>query len=428
MNDIYIFRKIFKDSLFKNSMYLMVTNFTNLILGFFFWIIASKYYTPNDIGITSTILSSTSLISMISSVGFPTALLFYLPRDPKNANRIINSCLMTSIVISIVFSIIFIIGLNIWEPLLTTIFDDIGLIMIFIIVTTITTVSALMSGIFTAERRSSFHMVKESIFGIIKIFPLIIFAGFGAIGIYMSWGIGLIVAMITGLFLLYRILKYLPKFVFDPIIKNMVGFSSGNYVAVIFNSLPRLILPIMIANIISTASAGYFFIAMTIAGILYGIAQSISSSLLAESSRGDIWPKVGKAVRLNVILLIPGLLSFIIFGRFFLDLFNPNYAENATTTLIILSVTGIPLSAINIFNTVRNSQKKVGSIIRINAIVAIITLIISIPLMKVLNLEGAALAYLIANVIGATIVIIRIKNPKEFTLKLLKGDKDVIPI
>ncbi len=425
---IKLIKNIHKDSLFKNSVYLMITIFTNLILGFFFWVIASKYYTPNDIGIISAILSSVSLISMISSVGFPTALLFYLPRVSKNSNKIIDSCLMVSIIISIIFSIIFIFGLDIWEPLLRPIFDSIELIAVFIIVTVMTTVSALMSGVFIAERKSSFAMIKENIFMLVKIFPLITFVGFGVIGIFISWCIGLLAATLIGFILLYITRKYTPKFTIDPIIKNIARYSVGNYIAGIFNNLPKLLLPIMIVSLISAEHAGYFFIAMTMAGLLYGISQSISSSLLAESFKGDIWENVSKAVRFNLFLLIPGLLLFIIFGKFILNIFNPSYAENATTTLIILAMASVPLSAINIFTTVRNVQKKVGSTIKINVIVAIITLILAIPLMKILIIEGAALAYLIGNTVGAIIVIIRIKNPIEFTIKLLRKKKDVVSI
>ena len=423
-----LIQKIYEDSLFKNSIYLMVTNFANLILGFFFWVIASRYYTPNDIGITSAILSSISLISMISSVGFPTALLFYLPRDSKNANKTINSCVTVSIIISAIFSVIFILALDRWEPLFKPIFDNVKLVSIFIVITVMTTISALMSGVFTAERRSSFTMVKENLFGIIKIFSMILFTGFGVVGIFLSWSVGLVFSMIIGFILLYRIRKYLPKFTFDPIIKNIVGYSARNYIAGIFNSLPRLILPIMIMNLVSTDSAGYFFIAMTVAGLLYGISQSISSSLLAESFKGDIWENVSKAVRFNLFLLIPGLLLFMILGKFVMNLFSHNYAENATTALIILAIASVPLSAINIFTTVRNAQKRVGNTIKINAIVAAITLILAIPLMRFLNIEGAALAFLLGNTIGAMIIIVRIKNPVEFTLKLLKVKKDVVTV
>ena len=420
-------RKIYKDSLLKNSIYLMATNFTNLALGFFFWVIASRYYTPKDIGIVAAMFSSMSLVSMISSVGLPTALLFYLPRDRKNANKIINSSMIVSIVVSTIFSVIFILGLSIWEPSFMQMFRNIGLVIIFTIVTIVTTVSATMSGVFTAERRSSFHMMKESVFGVVKIFPLVLFAEFGAIGIFTSWGIGLIAAMIIGFILLYRTLKYSPNVSVDPIIKDMVRYSTGNYIASIVSNLPRLLLPIIIVGVISTESAGYFFIALTISGLLYGIPQSIGNSFLAESSDGDLFTKVRKIIKFNIILLIPGILLFMIFGKFILSIFNPAYVS-MDKTLIILALSSIPTAVTIVFNSIRNAQKRVGSIIKINTIVAITTIILSIPLMKILNIEGAALAYLLADVVGAVIIIAGIKQPKEFTLKLLKGGSDVITI
>jgi O-antigen/teichoic acid export membrane protein len=83
----------------------------------------------------------------------------------------------------------------------------------------------------------------------------------------------------------------------------------------------------------------------------------------------------------------------------------------------------IPLSLVNIFNTVRNAQNRVSSMIKMNIVVAGITLILSVPLIKIMSIEGVATSYLIANTVGALIVVSRLKNPKEFTLKLLNDIK-----
>lgn len=415
---------LFKDSFLKNSIYLMVSNCAVLFFGFFFWIIASRYYTPSDIGTTSAILSSMALISAISTVGMPTALLFFLPRS-KNASGMIDSCLMVGMTMSTIVSIIFISGLKIWEPVLRTTFN-IQFDIIFVIITIMTTTSLLMTGSFTAGSKSSFHMIKENTFGIVRIFPLLLFIGLGPEGIFLSWGLGLVMAMIIGFILLNKTWKYSPTFSFDPTIKEMAAYSTGNYIAAIFSSLPTLLLPIMIINLTSTASAGYFFITMTIAGILYGVPQSIGNVFLAQSSYSDkdYWNKISKAMRFNLSILFVGLLLFIIFGKTVLNIFNHSYAENATITLIILAMTSIPLSVTSIFITIRYSQRRVWSAVKINGFVAITTLALSIPLIKAFSIEGAAIAYLIANSVAALVVIIRIKNPKEFTLQLLKVKKE----
>lgn len=238
-------------------------------------------------------------------------------------------------------------------------------------------------------------MLKDNIYNFVRMISLGIFAGFGIIGTFISLSIGLTFSIIMAFILLHKSWKYLPKFKFDPIIKNIAGYSFGNYIAGTLNSLPRSVLPIIIINIISSEKTGYFYIAFTAANLLYGISQSISSSLLAESNdKIKFEHNINRAISFNMLLLIPGSIFFIIFGKFLLGIFNHSYADNATTTLIILSVASVPISLINIFNTVRNAQNRVNSTIKMNGIVAILTIILSMILIR-FNIEGIALAFLI---------------------------------
>jgi O-antigen/teichoic acid export membrane protein len=405
-------KESFNDSLIKNSFYLMATNFLNIILGFFFWVLAARYYTPDEIGITSALLSSMFLISMISALGFHTAFVFYLPRDRKNASKMINSCMTSSIIASIVFSVIYILGIDIWAPPLKSILVNFEFGILFIAVTTFSTTSGHISSAFIAGRRSSFHMTKETLFGFFKILPLHVISVFGAIGIFMAWGIGMLLAVSIGFFCLSFVWKgYFPAPMLDPIIKSMAGYSAGNYLAEIFYTLPRLILPIIIVNLVSTESTGFFFIALTVAGLLYGIPQSISNSLLAESSDGgELWQKVRKSIKFNAAILFPGILFFLLFGEFILNVFNPLYAKNASMTLIILAIAGIPFSINTMFMAIRNAQKKVSSVVIINAVIAVITLALIFPLIKSMGIEGAAIAFLSANTLVSIVVVYKMKN------------------
>ncbi|MCE8426173.1 MAG: polysaccharide biosynthesis C-terminal domain-containing protein [Candidatus Methanoperedens sp.] len=419
------FRTLLRDSLLKNAFYLMATNLTNLLLGFIFWVIAAIYYSPDEIGTISAVLSSMFLIAMISSLGFTTSLIFYLPRDRKNASKMINSCIIASIAVSVLFSSIYILGIDIWTPALGSIFGNLESDIIFMAVTIFSTISSLISSAFTAGKRSSFHMTKETVFGSLKILPLPLLAGFGAMGIFLSWGVGLLLSLILSLVLLSIVWKgYLPRLTLDPIIKSMAGYSAWNYLADLFYSLPRFVLPILIVNLISPESTGFFFIAFMVAGLLYGIPQSITNSLLAETSDGGkLWDKVGRAIRFNAALVIPGFLLFVFFGKFVLNLFNPNYAQNASTTLTILAAASLPLSINTIFMGIRNSQKKVKSVVKINLAISVITFVLVVPFIKVWGLNGAAAAYFVANVVCAIAVIYWMSNPAEFISNQFKYNR-----
>lgn len=412
-------RGIYNDSLHRNSFYLMVTQLFNVSLGFFFWVIAARYYSPDEVGTISALLSSMLLISMISTLGFPTALIFYLPRNRENAPGIVNSCLTSSIAASFVFSFIFVLGLDLWASPLKSIFSDLKFCLLFAAVTAVITTSVNMSSAFIAGRRSSFHLIKEMLFSIVKILPLQMFSIFGAIGIFFAWGIGGIVAVVIGFFCLSLVWKgYLPIPMLDPIIKSMAGYAAGNYLAEVFFYLPRLMLPIMVLNLFSIESTGYFYIAMMIATLLYGISQSISISLLAESSEGgELWKKVEKSFKLNAALLFPGILFFVFFGKSVLNIFNPLYAQNASATLIILTIASIPVSINTMFTAVRNAQKRVSDVVKINAGIAAITLALAFPLIRSSGIEGAAFAFLAANTLAAIVVVFKMKNLSGYVLK-----------
>lgn len=404
------------DSLIRNAFFLMATNFINLGLGFIFWVVAARYYTPEEVGLVSALLSAMMLIAIISTLGFPIALIYYLPRNKENAGRMINSCLTVGFVASIFFSLIFILSFDIWTPVLKPVLISLESMVIFVIVTGTSALSFILTGSFIAGRMSIFHTIKESIFGLVKILPLAFFIGFGAMGIFYAWGIGVMLAVILGLIFLSRVWKgYIPVPIFDPIIKSMASYSSGNYFAEIFYILPRLVLPIIIAGLVSAKATAYFYIAIMVASLLYGISQSISRSLLAESSdTGELWDNVGKSIKFNAMILIPGVLMFILLGKFVLNLFNPSYSENATFTLMILAVTSLPLSVNNLFISVRNAQKRVSSVVMINFAVTVGTIIMAVPLIMSKGIEGAAAAYLLANTAAAFVVIYKMKNRMEF--------------
>lgn len=411
--------KILKDSLLKNALFMMMSQIINLSTGFFFWIIAARFYSASDIGMISALLSAMMLLGSISNLGFNTSIMLFLPSNHEKAGKIINSCITVSSFASLLISLVFILGLRIWAPSLQPLLSDSKYIIYFLVITCASSISALISSAFVAGRRSSYQTLKDFSFGLVKIFPLPVLAALGGIGIFLSWGTGVFLSIILGYALLPVVWKeYRPWIALDPIINKMATISAGNYIAGIFSSIPRLALPIMIANAISTEAAGYYYIAMVVAGLMFGIPQAISSSLIAEASNsGELWGNVGKSIKFSILLLIPGLMIFVFLGRYVLHLFNPVFGENAYIPLILLSVASIPLAVCTIFNAVRNSEKKIKSVVTINALNAVVTLVFAYPLMKVFDITGAAGAFLIGNIVSAGVVILTMKDPKTFIKK-----------
>ncbi len=105
---------IIKNSFYKNSFYILITSMISSIFGFIFWIIAAKFYTPDEVGIASAIISSMTLILLFSKFGLDQAIIRFFPEMDKKV--LLWSSVVVSVLFSIIFSIIFILGLEIWSP------------------------------------------------------------------------------------------------------------------------------------------------------------------------------------------------------------------------------------------------------------------------------------------------------------------------
>jgi len=76
MKTISKFYKHFaNDSLYKNSIYLMLSTAVMAFFGFFFWIINARLFKPEQVGIATTLISVLTLISTFSILGLGNSLI-----------------------------------------------------------------------------------------------------------------------------------------------------------------------------------------------------------------------------------------------------------------------------------------------------------------------------------------------------------------
>jgi O-antigen/teichoic acid export membrane protein len=75
------------DSLYRNSIYLMLSTGVMAVFGFFFWIINARLYSAEQVGIGTTLISIITLISSFSLLGLKNSLIKYLPTSDKKMKR-----------------------------------------------------------------------------------------------------------------------------------------------------------------------------------------------------------------------------------------------------------------------------------------------------------------------------------------------------
>lgn len=392
----------------KNAIYLLTTIFTINAFGFVFWIMATRFFSAEEVGLSSTIISLITLISTFAMLGLNIALIRFLSNS-NTKNNLINSCFTLIFVSALILSVILAIGTSIWVPTLTFFGSHLMFAVIFVVLTVISSITIMLNSIFIANRTSQFVFIKETIFSVSRIPVLVFFISFGTFGIIASWGIGLILAFIFGLAYLFKTVTYYkPKIKVDrAILKDMLNFSFWNYIASLFKIAPALILPIIITNILSPDKTAYFFISWTIAALLFSIPQQTSQSLLAQGSGldSDNTINVIKSIKFILLFLIPSIIFVFIFGEKILSLFGKEYSTEGFLLLQIFSISTIPLSVNIIYLTIKNLKKESKIVALINGITAFITLFGSYIFMRDIGIISIGLSWTLGNLITIPIII-----------------------
>ncbi|MFC1768591.1 oligosaccharide flippase family protein [Nanoarchaeota archaeon] len=393
-----ILKKVHSDHLYRNSLYLILNNVVTTGFGFFFWMICAHLYSTEQVGYATAIISAVGIVSLFSFLGLNIGLMRYLPKA-KDKDKLIVSCINLCGLSSIVFSILFLILLPFLSPKLGFVLESSNYLIAFVLFTLSWVMFSIVNSIFIASRKSGIVLVKSILFSMMKLILPVLVVFLGTYGILGAYYLSALVGFVFSLY------YFRYSFEIDfKLIKEMFVFSFGNYVAWTLGLLPGLVIPIMITHFIGPKETAYFYVAWMIANLLYFVPSAISQSLLTEGSHSvtGLDKKVKKAYMMTFMILIPGILLFVFFGKYLLMLFGSEYAVEGFRLLQVLSVAsifyGINQIRIMKFNVTHSLRK----IIMIQFLVAFVALVGSFVFADG-DLILFGIIYGIANVVGVLV-------------------------
>jgi O-antigen/teichoic acid export membrane protein len=398
-----------RDPLFKNAYFLMANTLLSAIIGFFFWVLAARFYSPSEVGLGSALLSASGFLAMLSILGFDVGLIRFLPSEGDKSG-LINSCFMIAASIALLLSIIFLFGLGIWSPALIILRDNFYFSVAFIVFTIFSLLSSLQASVFIAFRAAEYIFIRNFAIAFkIAVLPLLL--ALGAFGVYSAASLASILVFSFGIALTLRVYstyKFFPV-VRRNIVNDIMHYSLGNYVANLLGGLPSAILPLLVVNVLSAEMNAYFYIAWAVSSLLLVIPSATSTSLFAEGSFEFDRLKVNltRALKFTFILLTLGIIALFLFGKYILlFLFGLEYI-NSFGVLLILALGSIPFAVNSLYVAIKRVEREIKSLILVLGGIAIITLMLSYMLIYSLGIIGVGVAWVVGNGVVASVVSLR---------------------
>ena len=401
-------KKIAKEPLFKNSLYIMLTSVTGSGFGFFFWVLAAKLYpAAGDVGIATALMSAMSFIVLLTRFGLDSSMIRFFPGSDKA--RIFNTTLIITTLPCIITGVVFIAGIDLFSPQLSLLKDPWKAALFLAFLTVISTLS-IINIAFIALRKAEYQLL-QSIVSASRILLLVPLVFLGALGIFSSYGIASLLSMLVLLYYL-RKQSIRPSMVYDGgFLKKTLGFSAGNYLSGLLTGAPAQILPILVLNLLGPAQTAYYYIAYSIASLLYMIPNAVSTSLFVEGSHGeDLKKTVIKALKGTLLILLPAMLVLYFAAGFLLNLIGKDYSSSGLELLKNMTIASLPLTVVSIYMTINKIQKNSKELVSLSALSFITLLTTSYFFMLKYGLTGIGYAWIVSQTILALAVMILVKR------------------
>lgn len=389
------------DPLYRSSFFMAFSGILNAGFGFFFWMIAARLYTVEQVGLATAMISSLGLVLLFSRLGFDSSIIRFLPSEDRE--KVIGTSLIVTTVACVISGSIYILLAELLAPSMIFLKDP-RYALTFLLIGAMNSVAGITGNVFVADRKGNLYFL-QNLLTAVRIPFLLPFAFLGVLGIFGSVGMGFMVASSFGLLTLYGSDVPIRLMVNLDFIRRSFRFSSRNYISSTLSVAPTLIIPIMVLDMLGEAEVAKYYIAFALGNLVLIIPGSFGTSLFVEGSHGEGLKKsVIRAGGASLMLLVPAVLVLFLFGDRLLVLLKGEYVQ-AFDLLRIITLSSIPMTVYYLFMSIQNVRMKVGSIVKLNALRCALLLGMSYVLIIRYGILGAGYAWLVTY-LGLGLIIV----------------------
>ena len=405
-------RRHLTTGLYVNAYYLISNTAVNSLLGLVFWTTAARLYTTEAVGTASAILSAAALLAGLSSLGLELGLARFLPGAERMSGNMLDSTLTAVAFSSLVFSAGFLLGLPLWSPALTFVYEEHAFLVVFALLTLMTALGKVIDGAFVARRAAKFTLLRQGSLNVVKIPLLLLFLNVSRVP-----GIVISVVVATGFSLGFALVRFLPAVegAYRPrlrlsrtIIGGILPYAVANHLADLLAQSPQVVLPLLTLNLLGPSDSAYFYVTWMIANLLFAIPRSVATSMVVEGAYKEeaLGENVARALRVISLLLAPAVILTLIGGDELLLLFGRDYAMKGRELLPILAVSAFPVGVNHVYFAINRVRRRNWRNLIVSLLVAGAVLGSSSWLMARYGIVGTGIGWLVGE--GALSVLVLI--------------------
>jgi O-antigen/teichoic acid export membrane protein len=334
-----------------NASSLIGTTAVTAGLGFLYWLVAAREFSPGAVGLASASISAMTLLGYVGMLGLGTMLIGELPRQRGRESSLITTAALLSGFAGGVLGLLF----AALAPLIAADFKplqaSLGMIVVFAAGVALSSASMVVDQALIGLLLGGAQFGRNAVFALVKLGALVLVSLWvtqrTGVAIYATWIIGNVVSMaVVAAVGTARGWFHLPARPQWSVLRGLRRAALGHHGLNLTLQLPVLGLPIVVTASLTAAFNAYFYVAWMVAVSFIWVAPAaLSVVLYAVSSKTPA--ALGRAIRFTLgISVVAGLLSNLVLpliGDPILHLFGATYVSHAGPSLRILVLAVFPL-------------------------------------------------------------------------------------
>lgn len=392
------------------------------VLGFVYWWLAAREFSPDAVGTASALVSAMMLLGNCCMLGMGTLLITELPRQPTKAPSLISTALLAvggaGGCVGVAFALVagyLSVG---FQPLSASAID----IAIFAAGVTLSSVTLVLDQALVGLLLGSLQLGRNVLFAVAKLAILFV-AGLvllhaSGITIYTTWAAGSAFSLLA--LAAYTLFKrgalakdYLPQW---RVLRKLSAPALLHHLLNLALQGPMFILPMLVTVLLSVRMNAWFYVSWMLASFIFTISFALTTVLHATNSAQHT--TVARKVRLTMGLAFLISLSANCLlqsgAKYILGLFGGSYAEQAVWTLRILALSAFPLIIRNHYLSICRIQDHITRALRIMLPGAFLELSAAAIGARLGGLSGLSLGWCIAICLEAMVMFPVVYKALEF--------------
>jgi O-antigen/teichoic acid export membrane protein len=406
--------------LYRNGYALMLSAAITSGLGFVYWMLATRLYTPELVGLNSAVISAMFFVAGVAQLSLVSVMTRFIPRAGRATGRLVGAAYLLTLSVAACASLVFVWGLDIWSPALAFLGSSPLFTAWFVAATMMWCLFVLQDSVLTGLKQTLWVPAENAIFAIAKIVLLMLFATpFVSYGIFASWTVpGLAVVLpISGL-IFWRLI---PRHVHstaaqaEPIAPPQIArYAASNYLGSMLSLAVTTLLPLVVVHRLGASANAYFAQPWLIASALQMVAGNMALSLTVEAvtDRTSLKAYTRRALVHTMRLLVPMVLLILIGAPYLLQIFGPDYAAEGSDLLRLLALGTLPNVINMLYLSVVRVQDRVVAIVLLQGALCVLTLGLSHFLIPMYGITGVGFAWVASQMLVA--IFVTIANLRSF--------------